>query len=102
MRFKLSDLNRHSERCKGKLMEEICETYRFRTLHDEQAIANFAFSKADEIINDFMHEGINSRRLMNDKSVRFNMQYCVDNKIDEIELTYKDSAVTWQGFERKS
>lgn len=101
MRFKLTELKRHSERCKGKLMHEICEQYMFRTLHDEQAIANFAFGKADEIINDFLHDGINSKRIAGDRQIQFGLKYCEENKIDEVELTYKDSAVVWQGFEAK-
>lgn len=96
MKYTLLQLEKHPERCKEKLMNEIIEFYTFNTTIGEISLKNFAFTKADEIISDFLNDKLQDRS--NNSVIKpFGLKHCKENNIEDIVLEYKLGTIIWAG-----
>lgn len=102
MKFKTEDIQKHSLRCIEKLMNEIINNNQYNPSVSENQLHNFALNKATQIINEFLNKGLinNNSNLSLDKP--FNLQYCIDNEFEYVELSYESSSIKWSGYAKET
>ena len=102
MKFKLEEIQKHSLRCIEKLMNEIINNHQYNAKVLESQLHDFALNKATQIFDEFLNNGLinNNLNLLLDKP--FNLQYCIKNNFDYIELSYESSSIKWSGYAKET
>lgn len=102
MKFTITELQNHSLRCTEKLMNEIINDNQYSTRVSLEQLETFSLSKATQIIDEFLNKGLinNNSNLSLDKP--FNLQYCIDNGFDYVELSYESSSIKWSAYAKET
>lgn len=102
MKFTLNELQKHTLRCTEKLMNEIINDNQYSTRVNRNDLETYALNKASSIIDTFLHDGLINNNSNLSLDIPFNLEYCISNNFDVVELSYQSNSIKWLGYAKET